>query len=127
MTTINIMCIIFSTILGVATLGDMVVYQVFDRNSLLTSNPKINANLDNSLVKEVSQQESGGFTNNFFQVVDGLRKVFYIAINLLGLGFSIFVMMYATGTPIYISMLIGLPIGIAYYLSIVGVIRGMDI
>lgn len=127
MTTINILCIIFSSVLGVATLGDYVVYQVFDKDSITGSNPQINSNVDNAFVKEVSQQDSGGFVNNFFQLVDGLRKVFYVVINLLGLGFSIFVMMYATGTPIYITILIGLPIGIAYYLSIVGVIRGMDI
>jgi uncharacterized protein (DUF983 family) len=127
MTTINIICVMFSAILGVATLGDLVVYQLFERNSIVGSNPKINSGIDNGFVKQVSQQESGGFTNNFFQIVDGLRKVFYVVVNLIGLGFGVFVMLYATGTPIYITMLIGLPVGIAYYLSIVGVIRGMDI
>ena len=127
MTTINIICVMFSAVLGVATLGDYVIYKLFEPDSISGSNPEINAGIDNGLVKYVSQQESGGFTNNFFQIVDGLRKVFYVVINLLGLGFGVFVMLYATGTPIYITMLIGLPLGIAYYLSIVGVIRGMDI
>ena len=127
MTTINIICVMFSAYLGVATLGDIITNQLFDSSTITGSNPKINSGIDNGLVKLVSQQESGGFTNNFFQLVDGLRKVFYVFINLLGLGFGVFVMLYATGSPIYLTMLIGLPIGIGYYLAIVGVIRGMDV
>lgn len=127
LTTINLLCVIFSSFLGVATLGDVVVNVVFGKNTIYTANPQINTQLDGALIKQVSQQESGGFSNNFFQLVDGLRKVFYVVINLLGLGFAIFTMLFMTGSPIILTMLVGLPIAIGYYLSIVGVIRGMDI
>lgn len=127
LTTINLLCVIFSSFLGVATLGDVVVNVVFGKNTMNTANPQINTQLDGSLIKQVSQQESGGFANNFFQLVDGLRKVFYVIINLLGLGFAIFTMLFMTGSPIILTMLVGLPIAIGYYLSIIGVIRGMDV
>jgi len=126
LTTINLLCVIFSGFLGVATLGDVVTTAIFDGGSLSTPNPKMNTVTDSGFVKVVSQQEGGAF-GNIFQFLDGLKKVFNLFITVIGLGFGIFTMLFMTGAPPLLCSLVGLPIAIGYYFSIVSAVRGMDV
>ena len=124
--TISFLASSFSAFYGVPTLGNQVLTFIFDRNTISSPSPTWNTTFDSKLSKTVSQSEAGE-TNAFMGFIDGLKKGFSWIINIFGLGFAVFNLLYQLGTPIFLCSLIGLPIAIAFYVGLVAVIRGFDI
>jgi len=124
--TISFLASSFSSLYGVSSVGQETLSFIFDRNSLDTPNPTWNGTFDNKFSKSVSQSEAGE-TNAFMGFIDGLKKIFTWVINILGLGFSVFNLLYKLGMPLFIASLIGLPVAIAFYVSLLAVVRGYDI
>lgn len=123
MTIVSAIVLGFNYILGIQTIGDSTINLFTGYGSgTVALNSDITAGFDT----EVSQAEAGNFLY-YAGIIDGLKKIFSFVINLLTLGFSLFNLLYQTGAPLILCNIIGLPFALAYYLSIVGIVRGMDI
>jgi hypothetical protein len=124
--TISFLCVSFSYVLGVSTIGTSVIYAIFEKESINSQNPSFNTTLDSHVSKTVSQSEAGE-TLYFIGVVDGLKKGFAFIVDLFTMGFAVFHLLNQLGAPIFLSSVIGLPVAIGYYISLVSAIRGYDI
>jgi hypothetical protein len=124
--TISFLCVSFSYVLGVSTIGTSVLYAIFEKDSINTQTPSFNTTLDSHVSKTISQSEAGE-TLYFIGVVDGLKKGFAFIVDLFTLGFAVFYLFNQLGAPLFLSGLIGFPVAIGYYVSLVSAIRGYDI
>lgn len=123
--TINILAVLFSGTIGVPTIGDFVVYQVVSEEQFEDGRvEQVNPSFDEGFNKDVTQETSAG---GLFSLIDGLKKIFAVLITILTLGFAIAGMLYAMNAPLAIVVLVGVPIGISFYMSILGAVRGKDI
>jgi len=121
---VNLLCVAFSSELGVSNIGDVVVNALFDKDSLSTSNIELNEDLNNGIQKELNAEVE---TTGLLGFVDALQKVFSFIITLITLGFALLNMLIQTGAPTLLTSLIGLPFAIAFYISVVSAIRGFSI
>lgn len=120
---INIFSIFFAADMGLSNIGDVVVNALFGENSLDTTNPEINSQLDNGIQKDLNQQVN---SNDLLSFVDGLKMVFSFIITLLTMGFALMNMLIQTNAPILITWVLGLVSAIGFYISIVSAIRGFS-
>lgn len=121
----NLLCVFFAPVLGVATLGDLVVFQLFDKDDFETGTvDEVNPSVDDEFSKELTASSVGGPFGGF---LDGLKKVFSFLITILGLGFALFTTMTTLGAPFMLSAIIGLPVALVFYMLIVSAVRGFSI
>lgn len=122
---INILAVLFSSILGAPTIGDYVVYQMFSKEDF--SSQSIN-DFDDSFQEGFDKTKTDESTvGGLFAIFDGLKKVFSFLITVLSLGFALFFQLQIMGAPFALSAIIGLPIAIAFYLGIVSAVRGFAV
>jgi hypothetical protein len=120
---INLLAVMFSPSLGFSNVGDIVTNALFDEDTIESTNPALNANLadgiNEQLVSDANDKDGLSF-------LDGLKQVFEFIINLIFLGFALIVMLYQSGAPIQIVLLIGLPTALGFYISLASFIRGFS-
>lgn len=121
---INILAVFFSSTMGVSNIGDVVTNALFDEDSLNTTNPDINPELDTGIQKELQAEAE---TSELLNFVDGLKKVFSFLITLLTIGFALMNMLIQTGSPILIIWVVGSTVTIGFHISIVSAIRGFSV
>jgi len=122
---INLLAVIFSPTLGVSSIGDVVVFKLLsssDYNAKTIS--ELNHEIDSGLNKDLTSSTT---TTTNLGFLDGLSKVFSFIITLISFGFAIFAMLISLNAPFVLCALIGLPIAIGFYVSIVSAIRGFSI
>jgi len=124
-TTINILALLFAPLLAVPTIGDFIVYQVISREEIETGRiTGIDPTFDEGFDKDSTAETSVG---GLFALIDGLKKIFAVLITILGLGFAVAGMLFAMNAPLPIVLLIGAPIGVGFYMGIIGAVRGKDL
>lgn len=122
---INILALLFSSALGVPTIGDFIVYQMVSRDAVDSGRvEQIDPGFDEGFDKDATAETSVG---GLFSLIDGLKKIFSVIITILGLGFAIAGMLFAMNAPTAIVLLIGLPFAFGFYFSILGAVRGKDL
>lgn len=122
---INLLSIFFASELGAPTIGDYVVYQMFNKDDF---KDKVVENFDESFEEgfDKTQTEETN-TGALISIFDGLKKVFSFLITVLSLGFALFATLQMMGAPFALAALIGLPVAIAFYLGIVSAVRGFSV
>ena len=121
--TISIITSAATPILGYSSLGDSVLFSLLNKDKYENKEAAINSDLDKTFIKDATASGSV----NFFSLLDGTAKVFSFLISILFVGFAVFNLLVQSGAPFLLCALIGLPIGFGFYISIIGVIRGLDI
>jgi len=87
-TTINLIAVFFAALLGVPTIGQYVVYNMFDENNFDAETiTGLKSEFDSGFDKTLTEESTLG---GIFVVFDGLKKVFSWFITILTLGFAIF-------------------------------------
>lgn len=122
---INILSIFFAVELGVPTVGDFLVYKMFSKEefqdqAITDFDESFQEGFDKTQTEETTTSGLLGF-------FDGLKKVFSFLITVLTLGFALFFQLVAMGAPFMLSVLIGLPVAIGFYIGIVSAVRGFAI
>jgi len=123
MLVVNIFTVLFASSLGVTNIGDLFLNSVFDQESISSSNPDLNPELDKGIQKELNPDAE----TTEIGFLEGLKLVFGFIITLLGLGFAFINMLIQTGAPITIILVLGLPVTLGYHFGIVSAIRGFSI
>lgn len=123
MLVVNVIAMFFAGSLGVSNIGDLVLNSVFDRDSLGTTNPDLNPELNKGIQKELNPDAQ---TSNV-TFLEGLKLVFSFIITLLTIGFAFLNMLIQTGAPIYIIFILGLPVTLGFHMGVVSAIRGFSI
>jgi hypothetical protein len=124
-TTINLIAVFFAALLGVPTIGQYVVYNMFDENNFDAETiTGLKSEFDSGFDKTLTEESTLG---GIFVVFDGLKKVFSWFITILTLGFAIFFQLQIMGAPFALSAIIGLPIALSFYAGIISAVRGFSI
>ena len=121
---INILSVTFTGLLGASTIGDLVINALFEEDTIETTNQKINPELDAGLQKDLQQTAT---QSTSFILLDGLKSVYSAIITIATLGFALANMLIQTGSPFLLTLLVGLPVAIGYYISIISAIRGFSL
>lgn len=118
------LAVFFSPVLGVSNIGDTILFKVINENDFNNRNVRsLDPALDDTFNKEQTSQAT---TNNVGQFLDATAKVFSWFITIITVGFALFSMLAALQAPFLITALVGIPIGVAFYVSIVSAIRGFN-
>ena len=125
-TMINLLALVFAPFMGVGTIGDFVMFKIFNQDEFETQSIR---GLDSDFTEGFNEEltEETGVLGTSLSFVDGLKHVFSFIITLLTLGFAVFSMLLGMGAPFVVAAIIGLPTGLVFYLSIVSAMRGFDI